>query len=223
MIDKRVCNLLIFIINHTEDLLGKKMNVSDFARVLDVPRSSISEVQAYRREPSKTVLRRIIELYGVNLLDDTYLALVRSDECRDLFPESEKPYQLVAMLKRVIVSKRLNNALEKYSGVMEDVSGASTDEVATRQTFEIKRLTNENDVLQYEISELKKDRLLLLNEIEKLKDVSNKCNTIVHQNNVTIIENKKLQEKVNSLESELNALQSDYERLKNDSTLNSGV
>jgi regulator of replication initiation timing len=214
MIDKRVCNLLIFIINHSEDLFGKRMNVSEFARVLDVPRSSISEVQAYRREPSKTVLRRIIDLYGVNLLDDTYLGLVSNEECRDLFPESEKPYQLIAMLKRVIVSKRLNNALDKYSEVKEEVSGTLTDEDTTRQTIEIKRLMNQNDILQYEISELKKERLLLLNEIEKIKEVNNRYSAMVKENQRITIENKMLQEKIASLGSDLKTLQVEYDRLK---------
>jgi predicted transcriptional regulator len=201
MIDKRVCNLLIFIINHSEDLFGKKMNVSDFARVLEVPRSSISEVQAYRREPSKTVLRKIIELYGVNLLDDTYLSLVSSDECRDLYPESDRPHQLIAMLKRLIVSKRMNNALKKYSGVMEENPAASDDVETTRQIIEIKRLTNQNDVLQYENSELKKEQLLLLNEIEKLKDIHNRYTALVNENQRIIKENQELRETIQSLES----------------------
>lgn len=201
MIDIRVCNLLIFIINHSEDLFGKKMNVSDFARALEVPRSSISEVQAYRREPSKTVLRKIIELYGVNLLDDTYLSLVSGDECRDLYPESERPHQLVAMLKRLIVSKRMNNALKKYSGVMEETSVVSDDEDTTRQIIEIRRLTNQNDILQYENSELKKEQLQLLNEVEKLKDVYNRYTALVSENQRIIKENQELRETIHSLES----------------------
>lgn len=201
MVDKRVCNLLIFIINHSEDLFGKKMNVSDFARVLEVPRSSISEVQAYRREPSKTVLRKIMELYGVNLIDDTYLSLVSSDECRDLYPESDRPHQLIAMLKRLIVSKRMNNALKKYSGVMEESSAASDDEDTTRQIIEIRRLTNQNDILQYENSELKKEQLQLLNEIEKLKDVYNRYTALVSDNQRIIKENQELRETIHSLES----------------------
>ncbi len=192
---------MIFIINHSEDLFGKKMNVSDFARVLEVPRSSISEVQAYRREPSKTVLRKIIELYGVNLLDDTYLSLVSSDECRDLYPESDRPHQLIAMLKRLIVSKRMNNALKKYSGVMEENPAASDDVETTRQIIEIKRLTNQNDVLQYENSELKKEQLLLLNEIEKLKDIHNRYTALVNENQRIIKENQELRETIQSLES----------------------
>jgi hypothetical protein len=177
------------------------MNVSDFARVLEVPRSSISEVQAYRREPSKTVLRKIIELYGVNLLDDTYLSLVSSDECRDLYPESDRPHQLIAMLKRLIVSKRMNNALKKYSGVMEENPAASDDLETTRQIIEIKRLTNQNDVLQYENSELKKEQLLLLNEIEKLKDIHNRYTALVNENQRIIKENQELRETIQSLES----------------------
>lgn len=192
---------MIFIINHSEDLFGKKMNVSDFARVLEVPRSSISEVQAYRREPSKTVLRKIMELYGVNLIDDTYLSLVSSDECRDLYPESDRPHQLIAMLKRLIVSKRMNNALKKYSGVMEESSAASDDEDTTRQIIEIRRLTNQNDILQYENSELKKEQLQLLNEIEKLKDVYNRYTALVSDNQRIIKENQELREKIQSLES----------------------
>lgn len=220
MVDKKVCNLLIFIVEHTEELFGKKISVSEFARIIDVPRSAIAEVQGYRREPSKKVIKRILELYGVNLLDKTYLSLVHNDEFGEFFPEKEQPHRLLAMLQRVIVAHRLGNALEHYTAATEGTLSTSDIDDSTRLHLEIKKLKSDKESLQYENNDLKKERLLLLDEVERLKELNSKCNTAVNENHFTKIENDDLKEEIKNLKSELISLRADYEWLKKNSTIN---
>ena len=53
----------------SKDDHGNPLNITDFAKKLGVSRSAISEVESFKREPSKTVIKKVVEIYGINILN----------------------------------------------------------------------------------------------------------------------------------------------------------
>ena len=68
MIDKKLCQKLIDVrLSASANKQGIPLNITDFAKKLGVSRSAISEVESFKREPSKTVIKKVYEVYKINI------------------------------------------------------------------------------------------------------------------------------------------------------------
>lgn len=70
MIDKDLCYVLKQVrLTRSIDDEGNPLNITDFAKKLGVSRSAISEVESLKREPSKKLIKKIKDVYGINLFN----------------------------------------------------------------------------------------------------------------------------------------------------------
>jgi len=97
MIDKKLCDRMKEVrLTLSKDDSGKPLSITDFAKKIAISRSAVSEVELYRREPSKNVIKKILEIYGVNIIEestrsekDTMQVQVLAYQLNDLKAENE--------------------------------------------------------------------------------------------------------------------------------------
>lgn len=127
----------------SKDGQGNPLNITDFAKKLDVKRSAISEAENYRRAPSNTVIKRIEENYNINILDGMPPQNVDEFIDTELRPLSKTDSKLANFLKKY------DHSLENMRSMFPGFKEQKTIEVTTQEQ------NAENDLLAKEVQELR--------------------------------------------------------------------
>ena len=72
MIDKELCDKIKFIRKNISKnhQTGKPLSQAAFAKSLHTSQGIIADIETYKREPSKSLIRKIIEVYEINIFED---------------------------------------------------------------------------------------------------------------------------------------------------------
>lgn len=150
MIDKKLCDQVKFIRKKmsSDPKTGKPLTQVAFAKSLGKSPSIIAEIETYKIEPSKAVIKKIIEVYGQNVLD--------------VNPSED-------FLKEYDYSKERLHI--DYPSFFE-VKPKETETQSQSLTYQLQEQKAENDSLRKENERLKKENLRLFMELEKTKATS---------------------------------------------------
>lgn len=149
MIDKVLCDYVKFIRKtmSEDSKTGKHLSQAAFAKKLGLRSpSTIAEIETYRIEPSKVVIKKIMEVYGENIL-------------------KLKPPSKAFLEEYDYTSQTLH--LE-YPSFFESKSKENTSQPQIL-AYQLQEQKTEIDSLRKENERLKKENLRLFMELEKIK------------------------------------------------------
>jgi transcriptional regulator with XRE-family HTH domain len=113
MVDKNLCDKLKTVrLNLTESNGGKVVNQTDFAKKIGISRSIIADIESYRREPSKKVIKKIAEIFNAEILSSN--AIVEK-------PISRTEYLRERSLKTMSMIKKLNEFEKEVQELRDEI------------------------------------------------------------------------------------------------------
>jgi transcriptional regulator with XRE-family HTH domain len=172
MIDKKLCDQVKFIRKKmsSDPKTGKPLTQVAFAKSLGKSPSIIAEIETYKIEPSKAVIKKIIEVYGVNLFEEKTDTNFNLDDFveKEFRPKAGTDPKIDQLLKSIDQSSQ--KLYETVFPLIKNSPELKNLESQFRAvSYQLQEQKAENDSLRKEIDRLKNENLRLFTELEKLK------------------------------------------------------
>ena len=158
MIDKNLCDLVKSVRKQVskDPKTGDSLSQTAFAKSLQVSQGNIADIENYKREPSKMIIKKIIDVYKINLLSDDIKLLEQKAISEALSKELDRSFENVQNLQKMYLG--LKEAKPKEN--------ASQDIIFS---YQLQQQNAEIDSLRKENERLKQENLRLFTELQIAK------------------------------------------------------